>query len=240
MLPIYKVDIGLWLKCLRLFCMFDLHVSSVQGRNSLIGEGAALRYMCGVPQRRPFCETTVTPIRWTVHVITGAHICYGHERICGLGASASGIHSMGTSQISIPHLGCALLLEWLAIAFSLFAKTGSIDTLVQIAKYDRLIVHLLQKRVDLMQDNSELQLRVRTLEKQCEEYKRAQAEAQNGAPVHATWSKLKLGSTRKCISGWCIHLTWYTQYQSLVRASTMHKVICYNGGCTSSNTAIKL
>ena len=59
---------------------------------------------------------------------------------------------------------------------------------MQIVKYDRLIVHLLQKTVDLMQDNSELQLRVKTLEKQCEEYKRAQVEAQNGAAVHATWS----------------------------------------------------
>ena len=59
---------------------------------------------------------------------------------------------------------------------------------MQLAKYDRLIVHLLQKTVDLMQANSELQLKVRTLEKQCEEYKRAQTEAQTGAAVHATRS----------------------------------------------------
>ena len=50
--------------------MFDLHVGSVQSRTSLIREGAALRYMCGAPQRRPFCETTVTrPHSLTVHVI---------------------------------------------------------------------------------------------------------------------------------------------------------------------------
>ena len=39
-----------------------------------------------------------------------------------------------------------------------------------------------------MHDNSELQLKLRTLEKQCEEYKRAQTEAQNGAVMHTTQS----------------------------------------------------
>ena len=37
-----------------------------------------------------------------------------------------------------------------------------------------------------MHDNSELQLKIRSLEKQCEEYKRAQLEAQNGAAMHIT------------------------------------------------------
>jgi len=42
-----------------------------------------------------------------------------------------------------------------------------------------------------MHDNSELQLKVRALEKQCEEYKRAQMEAQNGVAMHKTLSQLE-------------------------------------------------
>ena len=43
-----------------------------------------------------------------------------------------------------------------------------------------LLFVFLQKTVDLMHDNAELQLKVKTLDRQCQEYKRAQTEAQNG------------------------------------------------------------
>ena len=63
-----------------------------------------------------------------------------------------------------------------------------------------------------MHDNSELQLKVRSLEKQCEEYKRAQVEAQNGAAMHITLPQLEELAPERFP---CIHLWLAYPFYSL-------------------------